>query len=237
MQKTTYLHEELTKEFRQNIENEVWTAHSKIPTEHELCGMHGVSRITVRQALGTLEREGYIERRQGKGTFVSQPKIEQPLGRFYTFTDQIERLGIVPSSRMYELRLLDASPEMTELFHLPEPRQLYFGIRLRLADGMPVALEHFYLPAYLFPGLTAHEIEENGLYSTMLKKYGVEPDRAEETFEAILLNNTEAELLQWENKKPGIRLERFTYSKDVLIEDSKAVIRGDRYKCRIQLVK
>jgi len=232
-----YLHEKLTQEFRRNIINRVWAEQSKIPTEHELCEIYGVSRVTVRQALSILEKEGYIERLQGKGTFVSPLRIVQPLGRFYSLGDQVENLGMIPSSRMYELRLIDASPDMADQFQLPEQGQVYFGIRLRLANDMPIALEHFYLPAYMFPKLTAQEIEDNGLYKTMLNKYGVEPDMASETFESILLNKTEAEFLEWENKKPGIRLERLTYSKGVMIEDSKAIIRGDRYKCRIELVK
>jgi len=236
-QNAAYLHERLTQEFRKNIKNRIWTEQSKIPTENELCELYGVSRITVRQALSILEKEGFIERIQGKGTFVSQPKIVQPLGRFYTVSEQIESLGLTPSSKMYELRLLDASPEMIEQFQLPEPGQIYFGIRLRLADEKPMLLEHFYLPAYLFPKLTAQEIEKHGLYKTMLHKYGIEPEFAEETIESILLNETEAGFLQWEPMKPGIRLERLTYAKGVLIEDSKAVIRGDRYKCRIELVK
>ncbi|HWQ79884.1 MAG TPA: GntR family transcriptional regulator [Anaerovoracaceae bacterium] len=219
----------------ENIEKLVWAPGNKIPTEQELCEQYNVSRITVRRALKALEDKSHIVRIPGKGTFVCEPKIEQPLGNFYSFSEQIERMNMIPSSRMYELRLIEAPPETAKLFGLDADNRVYFGIRLRLANNEPIAIEYFYLPAYLFPDLTAKEIEEYGLYNLMRTKYRVIPDEAEETFESILINNTEALLLNCEPDMPALRLERHTKANGVYVEDSKSVIRGDRYKYRVKL--
>ena len=238
MSEQNFLHIQLYTSFLENIEKGIWAPGKKIPTEQELCDEHNVSRITVRQALKALEDKSYITRIQGKGTFVCEPKIEQPLGNFYSFSEQIERMNLIPSSRMYELRLVDAPPEVAELFELEkhDPKnEVYFGIRLRLANDEPIAIEYFYLPAYLFPGLTIKDIEENGLYGVMNEKFKIIPDEAEETFESILINDTDAILLNWESNMPALRLERHTKAGGVYIEDSRAIIRGDRYKVRVKL--
>ena len=232
---SNFLHNKLYVSFLENIEKAVWVPGNKIPTEQELCEQYNVSRITVRRALKALEDKSYIVRIAGKGTFVCEPKIEQPLGNFYSFSEQIERMNMIPSSRMYELRLVEAPPEVAELFELDDDIRVYSGIRLRLANNEPLAIEYFYLPAYLFPDLTAKEIEEYGLYNIMRTKYHVIPDEAEETFESILINDTEAILLNWESNMPALRLERYTKANGVYIEDSKAVIRGDRYKYKVKL--
>src|SRR5262245_41593200 len=68
-----------------------------IPSERQLSAELGVSRLTVRAALDDLAREGYVVRRRGSGTFVSEPKIAQEL-TMTSFTEDMERRGMVPSS-------------------------------------------------------------------------------------------------------------------------------------------
>src|SRR5436190_3889547 len=75
-----------------------------IPSERQLSADLGVSRLTVRAALDDLAREGYLLRRRGAGTFVSEPKITQEL-TMTSFTDDMRRRGMRPSSRTLELRV------------------------------------------------------------------------------------------------------------------------------------
>ena len=78
-----------------------------IPSERQLSGDLGVSRLTVRAALDDLVREGFLERRQGAGTFVSEPKIAQEL-TMTSFTEDMQRRGMVPSSKTMELKTVAA---------------------------------------------------------------------------------------------------------------------------------
>lgn len=75
----------------EKIHSGQWKVNDRIPTERELCDAYGVSRATVRLALGELENEGLLYRKQGKGTFVAAPKIEQLLSGFYSFSE--EKIG------------------------------------------------------------------------------------------------------------------------------------------------
>jgi len=72
----------------------------KLPPEFELCKIYNVSRITVRRALELLEKEGYVERLQGKGTYVTMPKIEQQMASFYSLSDTFEKMGMKPSNHI-----------------------------------------------------------------------------------------------------------------------------------------
>ena len=66
-----------------------------IPSERQLSADLGVSRLTVRAALDDLVREGYLVRRRGSGTFVSQPKIAQEL-TMTSFSEEMRRRGMRP---------------------------------------------------------------------------------------------------------------------------------------------
>src|SRR5437867_13408292 len=88
-----------------------------IPSERQLSADLGVSRLTLRAALDDLAREGYLIRRRGAGTFVSEPKITQEL-TMTSFTDDMRRRGMRPASRTLELRVSPAGARLGRLLHL-----------------------------------------------------------------------------------------------------------------------
>ena len=87
--KPSPLYMQLKEKIVEKIHTGQWVAGSKIPTEHQLCQEYQLSRITVRQALESLANDGYIVRQQGRGTFVSSPKIDTKLSTFYSFSPTI----------------------------------------------------------------------------------------------------------------------------------------------------
>lgn len=217
------------------IKNGEWAIESKIPTERELCDLYMVSRITVRKALEDMEREGYLSRKQGKGTFVTSPKIEQRLSRFYSFSEEIKKMGLEPSAQMMEFSILPADEKLAAALAVNKNSSLYSIKRLRLANNEPFALEISYLPCDLFPGLSREEVALKGLYNTMKTNYNVVPTEAEEAFEAILIDKDAARDLNVKKKFPGIFLERHTSANERVVEYCKSIIRGDRYKYRVVL--
>src|SRR5438309_8377477 len=88
-----------------------------IPSERQLSADLGVSRLTVRAALDDLVREGYLIRRRGSGTFVSEPKIAQEL-TMSSFTDDMRRRGLTPASRTLELLVVPAGARLGRLLHV-----------------------------------------------------------------------------------------------------------------------
>src|SRR5438477_3294488 len=111
-----------------------------IPSERQLSADLGVSRLTLRAALDDLAREGYLVRRRGAGTYVSEPKIAQEL-TMTSFTDDMRQRGMRPSSRTLELRVAPAGARLGRLLRVSPSEPVVIARRLRLADGESMAIE------------------------------------------------------------------------------------------------
>src|SRR5881397_1212001 len=129
-----------------------------IPSERQLGVDLGMSRLTVRAALDELVREGYLTRRRGSGTFVSEPKIAQEL-TMTSFTEDMRRRGMVPGSRTIELRTSPAGAWLGRILHVSPSEQLVVVKRVRLADHETMAIETLHVRASLVPGLSADDLE------------------------------------------------------------------------------
>src|SRR5919202_1459520 len=143
-----------------------------IPSERRLSSELGISRLTVRAALDDLVRDGYLERRQGAGTFVSEPKIAQQL-TLTSFSEDMRRRGMVPGSRTIELRETHAGAAVGRALSISPDARVLSIRRLRLADGEPMALEELHVPAELVPGLSREELENASFYALLEERYGV----------------------------------------------------------------
>lgn len=217
------------------INSNEWPVNTKIPTERQLCEMYNVSRITVRQSIEKIERDGYLYRKQGKGTFVTLPKLEQRLSNFYSFSEEIKKMGYIPGSKILLFTTTKANDTIADNLSIDKGTLVYMIKRLRLASNEPFAVEISYIPYYRFKDLQENDISSNGLYNTLKQKYKVNPDEATETFEAVLINSEESGFLQIKKNSPGLLLERLTYAGGKTVEYCKSVIRGDRYKYKVIL--
>jgi GntR family transcriptional regulator len=205
-------------------------AGTAMPTERELCLTYGVSRATVRQALGQLELEQRIFRRQGKGTFVARPKIEQRL-ELMSHTEGMRERGIVPSSKLIDVRRIPAGLDVGMQLGLSPKAEVLRIERLRLADGDPIAIEVLYLNADRFDGITAALSDNGSLYQLLSSNYGVELASAEETIEAVIAEGRDAALLKCQSGMPLLMLSRRTLdTSGQPTEFVRSLYRGDRYR-------
>jgi GntR family transcriptional regulator len=205
-------------------------AGSAMPTERELCLTYGVSRATVRQALGQLEIEQRIFRRQGKGTFVARPKIEQSL-ELMSHTEGMRSRGISPSSKLIDVRRIPAGIDVGLQLDLSPKAEVLRIERLRLADGEPIALEVLFLNADRFDGITSALGDNASLYQLLSSNYGVELASAEETIEAVVAEGREAGLLKCQPGMPLLMLSRRTLDTNgEITEFVRSLYRGDRYR-------
>jgi GntR family transcriptional regulator len=205
-------------------------AGSAMPTERELCQTYAVSRATVRQALGQLEIEQRIYRRQGKGTFVANSKIEQRL-QLMSHTEGMRASGITPSSKLIDVRRVAAGTDVGNRLDLPANAEVLRIERLRLADGDPIAIEVVFLSAERFDGISAELSDSASLYQLLSSNYGVELASAEETIEAVLAEGRESGLLRCQPGMPLLMLSRRTLdTSGQPIEFVRSLYRGDRYR-------
>ena len=230
------LYYQLQQAVRDRIAAGEWRPGDQIPTIREFGQIYGVSRITVVQALHSLAREGLLTRRQGKGVFVAEPKIEQGPIRLLSFTDDITRRGHRPATRTLDLHREPASPEVAARLGLTGTDSVIVLDRLRLADGEPMGFQRAFLPERLVPGLADSQPVES-LYRLLRDRYGVVPTRATETFEPIVLDRETARLLGTVPGSPAFAVERITRDQsDRVFEFVRSTMRGDRYKVLLELV-
>lgn len=229
------LYYQLMEILKAKILRNEWSLGEKLPSEAELCEEYGVSRITVRQALAALEREGLIVRKQGLGTFVSIPKIEQNLASFYSFSQEFKKRGLKPRTEVVDFSVERADAHLRQIFNLGAESAVYRFTRLRLASEVPIAIESTYLPVSLFPGLTKEILTESPLYEVMNIHYGITANSAQESFGAVALGEEEASIFGLPVGAPALDLERLAYSGERCVEYTRGVIRGDKFRFHVKL--
>lgn len=203
----------------------------RAPSERELTQKYGVSRMTARHALTTLEAEGYLTRVPGSGTFVSQPKFEQKLNAVTSFTEEAQLHGMVPDTRILATAIVEADYRMAERMQVEPGTPIIQFQRLRMANGIPMALETSNLPLGRFPGLEGVNLASDSLYRILRERYNFKPAHATQSIEVMVAGTFEAGLLSIRSGAPLLLLERFTYGLDnKLVEYVRSFYRGDRYR-------
>jgi len=206
-----------------------------IPAERQLAGDLGVSRLTVRAAIDGLVRDGQLARRHGSGTYVTEPKIAQPL-TLTSFTEDMRRRGMVPSSRTLELTSVSAGARLARRLQV-SPEELVVRVqRLRLADGEPMAYEVLHVPGSLVPGLSKADLENRSFYELLEERYGIVIASGNQTIEPTVTTEEESQLLAVPLHTPAFLFERTTVAEsDRIIEFVRSIYRGDRYRLITEL--
>ena len=207
-----------------------------LPSESELCRALDISRSTVRQAIGELEAQGLVVRKRGKGTFVADP-YARGRGVRYSFTTEVSSMGKVPSSSLVSFSLVEADADVSRKMALPEGTDLYRFTRVRNVDGQPLILETSYYPRFIYPNLTREMVETHSFYS-LLYHVGITPASAEETYEAVVLEEEQARLLGVQPGRAAFYHCRRTRTDDGRIyEYTCSYIRSDRVKLDVRMQK
>jgi GntR family transcriptional regulator len=222
--------EEVRRRLLDQIRSGALRPGERLGAERDLARALGVSRSTVRQALGSLERVGAVRRVPGRGggTFVGQPKVDRDLSRIVGVPALLRQQGMTAGTRVVGTGLIVADEATQAALELPAGAYVLDVVRIRLADGTPISLEHARLPAELFPGLL--ELPLGGsLYELLEQHYGVGPDEAIEHIEVVSANRDEAAILDVVPDAPLLSITRTTRDEhDVPFEYSHDLFRADR---------
>lgn len=221
---------QIEEDLKQRMEVSEFTPGKMVPSERELSEYYDVSRMTVRQAVSNLVQEGFLYREKGKGTFVAEKKIEQPLQSMTSFTEDMKQRGMEASSKLIEFEIITAPTDILRKLSLPEESQVYKVQRIRYADQKPMAVETTFIPVELIPGLTK-EIVQGSLYHFVEEKLNLSIKKATQIIEATIADDHLADHLQAPAQSAVLYIERHSMLADGSpFEVVKSAYRADRYK-------
>lgn len=226
------LYDLIEQNFRELVTSGRLRSGNAIPSEWELADSYGVSRLTVRRALDDLSRQGWLERRHGVGTFVTNPTVTQIAPSKLSFTEQMRAIGRKPSSRLVHIQVIHALANLAARLKLQEGDPIIEIVRVRLADGEPVLLETTYLSQTRFPGLEqAEELAHASLYEMLGSRYQTYVASMDQILEPVLLSKSEAKYLETQAGTPAIKSEVLALTGEGdPIEYTSSVTRGDKCK-------
>lgn len=204
---------------------------SRCPSERQLASEYGISRMTARAAVNLLVQRGYVERKNGSGTFVARPKIELDLSTVAGFSDRILRHGITPGARVIEARTVGADrlgDSVATALEITGEERVHALIRVRTGNNELLALERSYFPARHCPDLLDNELT-GSIYELLRTKCNLELAHLRQELEMTQLDASAAEALATHPDAPALKITRTTW--DVHgrpIEFARDLYRGDR---------
>lgn len=193
-------HEQISSWLRENLVHGSYKVNEQLPSESQLGDRFGVSRITIRRALQTLESEGLIYRRQGLGSFVKDYRLQQNLTRLTDFFEDMGKVGLKGNSKVLYQKAEEASQDIAEELGLPQKSEVIRLDRLRYGDGEIIAFDRTWLPAFYARLLEGHNLEERSIYSILEQEYQIPVLKGKYEIKAI---NATEEIAGYLNVSPG----------------------------------
>jgi len=229
------LYEQLKDVLKQRINSDEFKTDEALPGERQLMDMYGVSRVTVRQAIGEMVNEGLLYRVHGKGTFVAPKRIERPLARLLGVAEELTKEGYTTGIKVIEVGSKMPEPAIRRELKLAENETVFMVSRLILADQQPLLLDYSYFPQTIGQLLANTDLSRDLIY-TQLELYGYKICDGEQRISAGRASQEEAKYLQCKVNSPVLVVKRTTFVEgEFPIHYSIAIYRGDRYQYKVNL--
>jgi len=190
---------QIAERLREAIADGTFGAGDALPSESQLNDTFGISRATSRAALDSLEQDGLIVRKSGKGSIVLSPRVEQPAIEMFGFSDDMRRRGLRPSYETLFAGRVRASSEIAEAFGIRVNSSVYHSRRLLKADDYPIGVALSWISPDLLKNVsppTAEELSNSSLYSWLEENCGAQVTGARESIEAAIVSDDMAGELQ-----------------------------------------
>lgn len=227
------LYRQLKQLLLEQIDNGKLKGGDRLPTESELCSIYHVGRNTVRTAINELVQEGFLIKKQGKGTFVHMQKIGENITSNLSFSAVCLSNGVVPSNRLVTVALQPASPIDLAALHMAPGSRIMYLARILSADGVPVIYDRLYIHEK-YSSLISEPLDNISFYSLLTQKFHITPTRSKKTIELARANEEEAHLLNIKKDDPVLLMNEIVYDENNdPVHRTKQIILGDRFKYEI----
>lgn len=230
-------HEPLHVQVKKHLERSIINGRYEklIPSERELMEQYEVSRSTVREAINALVREGILEKKHGKGTYVSMKPIENWLGQLNSTTEVIRGLGMEPGAKLLTYQRITTPSSVRKQTGFT---QAYFIKRLRLANDKPIGIEQHYFPPFIGEQLANYDLNEVTLYDVIQNELGIKFHEARQRITSTKVSKKDRELLQVDENTCLLQAERTIIGQDTsILEYELAYYRSDLYAVEINLAR
>ena len=203
--------EAIARDVEEQIANRSFEPGQQLPSETDLCRTYGVSRMTLRQAMGVLEAKNLLVRVQGKGTFVADRAIHRHgnvLGSFY------QEMGVSEDeleTRVISIQVVPPPEGVAEQLMLTDNQTTLEYKRIRALSHRPISSQIAWVPYLLDPGLARVPLINGSIYRTLYERLGIEINRAQQEVTASAATEEQAEILGCAVGQPLIDVRRISY--------------------------
>ena len=231
------LHLQLYELLKEKLEARAFAPGSALPSERELAAQYDLNRMTVRNALRLLAEEGYLRTVQGKGTFVSGPRLTRNIEEMKGFSQALREKGITPSDRLVYREVMPVGTSLASRLGVPPGESIVRLVRLRSGNGSPIALEEAFVPLGLLPELMELDLQVISLYEAF-ELHGIHPERAVQALSMVQVSGSEAKLLKLHDGASVFHFEAQSYdAQDRCIEFVRSWTRPDTCGFRAELIR
>lgn len=221
---------QVKEEVRSKISKGIWKVGECIDSERELSETYGISRMTIRQALGELVQEGILIREKGRGTFVCEPKVKQR--DVMSFSEIARRNGINIKTEVLEFKKINTPKAISNSLPFDE---IYRVDRLRIIDGDVIANEIVYIPCD-YCGYIDAKLLEGSLYK-LIDGYGYSISYSKSDIQAIIMNDKYKKIFRTEEILPLLKVRSNNMTQDgKLLFIEEAVYRSDKYILEVNIL-
>ncbi len=229
------MHTQIREIIRRRILDGTYPSHSQMPSESQMGEAFSASRITVRQALSDLQKEGLIFKVAGKGSFVAKPKAFQNLSRLQGFGEAMGSHGYETYSQVLSSREVAASERVAQRLQMKVGAIVLELQRLRYLNREPISVDVSFFPLDLGRRLIKEDLPSRDVFAILENDYGVALTHADLQIEAISADDSLARYLRVDETSPVLRIERLTYAKEQPIDFEYLYYRGDAFQYRLRI--
>lgn len=219
------LHEQVRNILTHEIESGVYAESGRLPVETELGERFGVSRITIRRAVGELEAEGLVQRKQGKGTFVRPRRTTTATLSLGGFSDQFLVGKIQPERVILLAETLPADADVAERLGIAAGADVFHLVRLLCTEGLPLALDDCHYALERFPGFDAMIDDSTSTYHVLRSSFGVRFKTVRREISVTYASEATAVALHRPENDPLVLIDK------TVLDEAGVVVHTSRLEC------
>jgi len=211
---------------------------AQLPSEEELIREFDVSRTTIRTTIQNLVRQGLVEIRRGRGTFVASPRMIQELTELTGFVEDMQVLGRIPTARVVSREVVPADGLVADKLGIAPGTPVVQIRRIRLSDGVPLSFDETYLPEDVGRKVMGEDLTTEPIFTLLEERYDTPLVEAQYELEATAATPAVAAALEIPAGSPIFLIDRTSYTLGHRPVDYERLhYRGDQIRFRTRLAR